>query len=39
MASRKHVRANLYRVRETNEPIAIKAVFDMLSKLKDDDVL
>ncbi|BEK37798.1 hypothetical protein B11476_15010 [Campylobacter coli] len=26
-------------LRETNEPIAMKAVFDMLSQLKDDDVL
>ncbi|EOH9693765.1 helix-turn-helix domain-containing protein, partial [Campylobacter jejuni] len=26
-------------LRETNEPIAMKAVLDMLSQLKDDDVI
>lgn len=26
-------------LRETNEPIAMKAVLDMLSQLKDDDIL
>ncbi|MFQ6342317.1 helix-turn-helix domain-containing protein [Campylobacter sp. VTCC 70190] len=26
-------------LRETNEPIAMKAVLDMLSQLKDDDII
>nr|WP_315111601.1 XRE family transcriptional regulator [uncultured Campylobacter sp.] len=41
MASRLGVSERTYIewLRETNEPIAMKAVLDMLSQLKDDDIL
>ena len=41
MASRLGISERTYIewLRETNEPIAMRAVLDMLSQLKDDDIL
>ncbi|ERJ21887.1 helix-turn-helix domain-containing protein [Campylobacter concisus] len=41
MASRLGISERTYVewLRETNEPIAAKAVLDMLSQLKDDDII
>ncbi len=43
MASRLGISERTYTyikwLRETNEPIAIKAVLDILSQLKDDDII
>ena len=41
MANRLNISGRTYIewLRETNEPIAMKAVLNMLSQLKDDDIL
>lgn len=41
MANRLNISERTYIewLRETNKPIAMKAVFDMLSQLKNDDIL